>query len=251
MKLIMRADDLGFSDGVNCGIKKAVHDGLITSVGLMTNMPSAKSGYELIKEEDIALGQHTNICVGKPLSDPKLIPSLVQEDGGFYSSKTIRQRPTDTVVLAEAEIEIEAQLAKFREITGKDPDYFECHAVFSKNFLKALEKVAQKHKLFFENPVIDKDWEEEHQIFGFDFPQVDRQSRYDIKSYFENQYQKHQDKPVCVAVFHPGYLDQYILDNSSYTFIRPMECAFLCSDWLKKWLKDKNIELIDFRDCQK
>ena len=43
MKLIMRADDLGFSDGVNCGILKSVKDGLITSVGLMPNMQEAKN----------------------------------------------------------------------------------------------------------------------------------------------------------------------------------------------------------------
>ena len=83
MKLIMRADDLGFSEAVSLGILKAVKDGVITSVGLMPNMESAQFGYELIKDCDIALGQHTNICVGKPLSDPRLIPSLVQTNGEF------------------------------------------------------------------------------------------------------------------------------------------------------------------------
>ena len=83
MKLIMRADDLGFSDGVNYGIYKSVVDGVITSVGMMPNMASAKHGYELVKDLDIALGQHSNICVGKPLSDPKLIPSLVQKNGNL------------------------------------------------------------------------------------------------------------------------------------------------------------------------
>ena len=38
MKLIMRADDLGFSEAVNLGIYKAVKEGVITSVGMMTNM---------------------------------------------------------------------------------------------------------------------------------------------------------------------------------------------------------------------
>ena len=54
MKLIMRADDLGFSEGVSLGIQKAVKDGLITSVGMMSNMESAAFGYECIKEYDIA-----------------------------------------------------------------------------------------------------------------------------------------------------------------------------------------------------
>ena len=148
MKLIMRADDLGFSEAVNYGIEKTIREGVITSVGIMPNMDYAKHGYELIKDYDIALGQHTNICVGKPLTNPKLIPSLVQENGEFCSSKEIRARKEDLIRVEEAEIEIEAQLQRFIEITGKTPDYFEGHAVFSENFFIALKNVAKKYGLF-------------------------------------------------------------------------------------------------------
>lgn len=89
MKLIMRADDLGFSEAVNLGIYKAVKEGVITSVGMMTNMEHANHGYELVKDFDIALGQHTNICAGRPLTDPKLIPSLVQENGEFVHQEKL------------------------------------------------------------------------------------------------------------------------------------------------------------------
>ena len=148
MKLIMRADDLGFSEAVNLGIYKAVKEGVITSVGMMTNMEHANHGYELVKDFDIALGQHTNICAGRPLTDPKLIPSLVQENGEFCSSREIRSRKEDTVVIEEAEMEIEAQYLRFKEITGKDPDYFECHAVISQNFFIALRNVAKNMAFF-------------------------------------------------------------------------------------------------------
>ena len=53
MKLIMRADDLGFSEAVNLGIYKAVKEGVITSVGMMTNMEHANHGYELVKDFDM------------------------------------------------------------------------------------------------------------------------------------------------------------------------------------------------------
>ena len=183
MKLIMRADDLGFSEGVNYGIYKSVVDGVITSVGMMPNMASAKHGYELVKDLDIALGQHSNICVGKPLSDPKLIPSLVQKNGNFCSSKEIRARQVDTINVAECEIELEAQLAKFRAITGRDPDYFEGHAVFSNNFFIALKNVAQRNNLFFENPSLDKEWEKEFGITGLGFMSLDEHGLYDPRTY--------------------------------------------------------------------
>ena len=49
MKIIFRADDLGFSEAVNYGIRKAIVDGVITCTGLMPNMPYAAAGYALVR----------------------------------------------------------------------------------------------------------------------------------------------------------------------------------------------------------
>ena len=82
MKMIFRGDDLGISEGVNDGILKAIQDGVISCVGLMPNMESAKHGYQLIKDLDICLGQHTNICLGKPVCSPELIPPALHRSSG-------------------------------------------------------------------------------------------------------------------------------------------------------------------------
>ena len=37
-KLLVRADDLGYSESVNYGIARAVKSGIVRSVGVMTNM---------------------------------------------------------------------------------------------------------------------------------------------------------------------------------------------------------------------
>mgnify|MGYP000565121349 FL=1 len=105
MKIIFRADDLGMSEGINYGIAKAISCGPITSVGLMPNMPAASHGFDLVAASGVSVGQHTNICLGKPVSDPASIPSLVDEHGEFCSSRTIRARTEDTIVLEEAERE--------------------------------------------------------------------------------------------------------------------------------------------------
>ncbi|WP_315067734.1 ChbG/HpnK family deacetylase [uncultured Clostridium sp.] len=61
MKLIVRTDDLGLADEVNHGIFKSIKDGIVTSTGLMTNMPNAKGDYNLIKEfKHVSIGQHSN-----------------------------------------------------------------------------------------------------------------------------------------------------------------------------------------------
>ena len=240
--IIMRADDLGFSEGVNCGIAKAVHDGVITSVGLMTNMDAIEHGYALIKDADVALGQHTNICVGRPLCDPAKIPSLVDDHGMFCSSRDIRSRSVDTVVVVEAEREIEAQLKRFIEITGRKPDYFEAHAVKSGNLFIALRNVAKRHGLFYENPMLDPEWEKEHNMYGL-MGQPDEHNLYDPLAFLNDHLDFIQSHDNTIVIFHPGYLDQYILDHSSYTFIRPMETAFLCSEEVKAFIKDNHLTL--------
>ena len=63
IKLIIRADDIGYCDGVNRGIKDAVETGLVKSVGLMPNMDEAVNGFEMLKGKDICIGQHTNVLL--------------------------------------------------------------------------------------------------------------------------------------------------------------------------------------------
>lgn len=48
-KVLLRADDLGYSEAVNYGIEKSVKDGLIQSVGVMMNMPATVHGVALLK----------------------------------------------------------------------------------------------------------------------------------------------------------------------------------------------------------
>ena len=59
---------------------------------------------------------------------------------------------------------------------------------------------------------------------------------------------KLKEKDCSVLVFHPGYLDQYLLDHSSYTLIRPMEAAFLCSEELKHWIKENQVQPMTFTE---
>ena len=51
-----------------------------------------------------------------------------------------------------------------------------------------------------------------------------------------------------MLVFHPGYLDQYVLDHSSFTLIRPMETAFLVSEELEQWIEQKHVQLVNFEN---
>ena len=245
MKIIFRADDLGFSEAVNLGIRKSIVDGAITCVGLMPNMPQAASGYDMVKSTGVEVGQHTNICLGKPLTDPARIPSLVNENGEFCSSAEIRARKEDSIVLEEVELEIQAQLDRFREITGTNPAYFEGHAVMSRNFFQGLQNVAARNGLLYCDPV-NPEWSHKYGVQCSAFYHLDEKGLYDVRAFVFEDEAKLRDKECSVLVFHPGFIDQYLLDHSSYTLIRPMETAFLCSEELRQWMAENHVEPMNF-----
>ncbi|MGF2054711.1 ChbG/HpnK family deacetylase [Vagococcus fluvialis] len=247
MKLIMRADDLGFSEAVNYGIEKAVKSGLITSVGLMSNMEAASHGYKLLENENVAIGLHTNISNGKPISSVNLIPSLVDTDGYLYSSKKIRNRQVDEVDVLQCQVEIEAQVNRFYEISGKYPDYIDVHAVGSNNFFEAVYTISKKLNIPCYVPNFNNDLLYEDKLVNAPMFNMDSNGLYDPKEYFEDVISKLNKNSVNVCIFHPGYLDEYILKNSSFTLIRPMETEFLCSDWLKNWINEHEISLLSLK----
>lgn len=91
MKMIIRADDFGFSEAVNYGILKAFRGGLVKNIGLMSNMPYAKQAFDMIREENVTLGLHVNLILGSPCARPEQIPSLLNMDGKFLSSRVRRR----------------------------------------------------------------------------------------------------------------------------------------------------------------
>lgn len=245
-RLLIRADDLGYSEGINYGIAKCVKEGIIKSVGVMTNMPAVEHGLKLLKGEKVCYGQHTNICVGRPLTDPKLIPSITNENGEFRSSKEYRSAKEDFVVLDEVILEIEAQYQRFKELTGEEPRYFEGHAVASENFFKGLEIVAKRHGLKYlefspKSPV---------RFAGtllyphMESMQPDYEPFESLKSAVNNAHEDGCEMFVC----HPGYLDAYILRTSSLTSARAYEVDMVCNPDTKKWLEENDVQLVTYDD---
>ena len=245
-RILLRADDLGYSEGVNYGIAKTVRDGIIRSVGLMPNMPSAAHGVELLAGLDVCLGQHTNICVGRPLTDPSLIPSLCQKDGTFKPSKAYRAAQEDFVALDEVILEIEAQYRRFVQLTGRQPAYFEGHAVMSRNLYQGLEIVARRHGLdylgisfggeavpFRTTPLT---FVMDSMLPDYDpFATLQRAAALDCGP-----------NGCAMVIFHPGYLDDFILRTSSLTLPRVREAAVSCDPATKAWLKENDIQIITY-----
>jgi predicted glycoside hydrolase/deacetylase ChbG (UPF0249 family) len=97
--LVVNADDLGMSPGVNEGIIAAHVQGIVTSASLMVNRSSAAHAAAL-------LPAHPSLSVGLHL-----------EDDGVH----------DLDDPAQAAELFAAQLERFRELTGSDPTHVDSH----------------------------------------------------------------------------------------------------------------------------
>jgi len=256
-RLLIRADDLGYSEGVNCGIAAAVRAGLVRSVGVMTNMPEAARGLDLLAratEDALCLGQHTNICTGRPLTDPALIPSICTPEGAFKPSSAYRdafRRGEDFVVLDEVIVEIEAQYEAFKALTGQEPHYFEGHAVASDTFFRGLKIVSDRHGLaYFPMGAPGESVTFRGTTVWAYLPR-------DFAAYEADPFSAvrdavataHDGENTCdLMVFHPGFIDAYLLDTSSMTTPRVREAAMLCDPDVRSWLANQDIELVTYDD---
>lgn len=249
--MIIRADDLGYSKGVNYGIYESIKNGIINNVGVMVNMKDTLHGLDLLKGFDLDIGMHTVICAGRPLTNPSLIPSLVTEYGHFKSSKTYRQTNHDLVNLDEVVMEIEAQYKYFLKIVGKKPDYFEAHAVYSDNLLKGLEIVADRYDL----PLLPFDlnlnpvrFKKKTTIINFMDSMKPHYNPYKTFKDTVNFALSNSANNVPMMVCHPGFLDQSIIQQSSLTIPRTQEVDFLCDPDICVQISEKDIHLARYSE---
>jgi predicted glycoside hydrolase/deacetylase ChbG (UPF0249 family) len=245
-KLLIRADDLGYSESVNYGIARAVKDGVVRSVGVMPNMEWAEHGVRLLDGTDVIFTVHANICQGKPITDPKLIPSLV--DGDEFKDKMIyREAKEDFVVLEEVIMEVEAQYLRLVELTGKKPFMIEAHAVPSNNFNKALAIVAEKHGVKYMGFEPGRGSKIGNTIFKFsmDSGNADYNPFDSMKKAMNQEFAEDE---AMLMVLHPGYVDEYVLNTSYITTQRALEVAFAINPETKKWCEENDVKLLTYTD---
>jgi chitin disaccharide deacetylase len=110
--LIVNADDLGLSDGVNAGVVEAHERGIVTSASLMVRKPAAT-------EAVTVAGDHPGLAIGLHID-------LGQWDYEEGEWKVAYERclPDDE---AAVERECRAQLEAFRELLGREPTHLDSH----------------------------------------------------------------------------------------------------------------------------
>jgi predicted glycoside hydrolase/deacetylase ChbG (UPF0249 family) len=112
MRLLLNADDLGYSPVVNETIFDLHARGRLSSASLIVNLPHSKTAMAGAAERpDLALGLHLNLTRGLPCLPAEEIPSLVGRDGNFHLTPLLYARAAAGLVdLDEARAELRAQI---------------------------------------------------------------------------------------------------------------------------------------------
>ena len=119
MRLIIRADDVGYTNVHNLGTWKVIEQGIATAADLMLDTPGAEDAMTRLKSYPwISVGWHTHFW-GSPVADPEKVPSLVAENGHFRSDLTT----AEDVSAEEVLLELRTELNRCLDIMGNVPAY--------------------------------------------------------------------------------------------------------------------------------
>lgn len=127
--LIVNADDLGWTEGVNRGIADAHRNGIVTSASLLANGTAFREAVELTKFlPNLGIGVHLNLSDGVPLAPPQSVPSLVNRSGEFEGGpeSLLLKMAMRRLMLSEVESEWEAQMRRVRDV-GIAPTHLDGH----------------------------------------------------------------------------------------------------------------------------
>ena len=244
-RLIVNADDLGRTSGINEGIFAAHEKGLVTSATLMVIYPAAEEASQSLDQfPDLGVGLHLQLSGGIPLLAPDSVPSLVDEDGRLPA------KPDGLIDIApdQVRIEVDAQFERFRDLTGRLPTHLDGHHHCLRHPLvgEALIEVARQWHLPIRraSPQV-ADWLLQTgvpttDVFIEDF--YGEEARLDSLLGMLERVGPGTTEIMC----HPGLSDDGLRSDSAYSDQRKEELAILTHPDVRRALQIHDIHLTHF-----
>jgi predicted glycoside hydrolase/deacetylase ChbG (UPF0249 family) len=121
-KMVVRADDVGYTNVCNVGAFEAIDHGLVTSADIMLDSPGSDDALRRLRAYPwISIGWHMHMW-GTPVLEAARVPSLIEKSGEFAGRFRIDLSLARDVVPEEALAELRAQVSRCRDILGRIPD---------------------------------------------------------------------------------------------------------------------------------
>ena len=266
MKLLVQGDDFGFTTAVTYGIVDAIDHGILRNTGLFANEPTAELAVSFMKDRpQVCFGIDFNIVRGEPVSDPKDVPHLVDENGQFIRSGVRIHDPRWQTEKGRKEMfpydetyrEIRAQYDRFIELAGKKPGYLHGHSLQHENYNAAIRALSKETGIPYSHDI-----QEKYGFFGFRslktsdkasknkvFDPMDQLNKNPLKIVQDNADLLLSKEYVCLGG-HPGFVDAKLLDSTTLSLERIRDHEMDTSEWIKNWVKENNIKLITYYDLK-
>lgn len=271
-KLVLRADDVGYTEAFDMGVVRAIDEGLITSADVMLDCKHSVEALKMLKERPwIALGWHRHLW-GWPVAGAENVPSLVNAAGRFFWGHD--EYAQGDAAYEDCIKEFEAELALCLRIYGKYPVTASATIFEGKRPIdRAMIDICKKYdiKLNIDNhsnedqtPVMPEmgPFNPEYHKLNYRYGpggftvkrtvRVNNQRLADFESFqplerIKSMTWRNEEETLSYSV-HPGYLDDFILAESSYNIHRVKELQDIVSPELKRWVIENEIELVSTYD---
>ena len=218
--LVVIVDDYGLCAGVNKGCLEAYQHGIVTELSLMMNHPGTEEAIHLAEKNKVeSLGIHLT------LSDYNQTEKYLRTTD---YRKILVEEPADKLQAVAKK-----ELSDFELLVGRSPSHItsQQHIHQHPKLVKMISNYASNHNIyvrravdfsFEENPVGDIERaNEEYQRLGVKFPDYffgHVKGEYEfVKTTFLKELETVEDNSVTELMFHPGYIDDFLVSHSSMT----------------------------------
>ena len=244
-RLIVNADDLGLTRGVNAGVVEAHRAGLVTSATLLVNYPAAAETRALSEAcPALGIGLHLQLSGGPTQLPAARLGSFVARDGRAPAGRDGLVDADPAEILAEAR----AQLERFRALLGRDPTHFDSHhhaqrvpQVFAAVIALARE-TGRPVRLVdpWMAPLLGREGIRTTDRFDESF--------WDEAATLETLLGIVHSLPegTTELMSHPGLLDEELSSSEGYAAPRARELAVLTSPAAREAVRAAGIELVSF-----
>lgn len=247
-KIIINADDFGFTKAVSLGIVTGAKYGCITSTSLIVNLDDSAYAASLIDSNvNLGVGLHINVTKGKPVSSLNLVKTLVESNGEFHSSSWYLDK-NNRVDENELILEFDNQFKRFTELMNRLPDHIDIHHIydFYGNYPKLCQHIVNSY---------DIPCRMDNYPSYYKYPKVKKLDNFETKEYtFEsylNTIKNAVDEEYIELTMHPGFVDKKLMNMSSLNLDRMNDLDVIMNKDFIKEIEKMNLSLCKFSDLKK
>jgi predicted glycoside hydrolase/deacetylase ChbG (UPF0249 family) len=262
-QLIINSDDYGRTPEISRGIREAHLRGVVTSTTCMMNIRTTAEdvGAALKETPNLGMGVHLVLTMGRPVSAPETIPSIVDENGNFFKYTPFIEH-LNSLLIDDVTNEWRAQIEEFIKTAGRKPTHLDSHhhsSYFAPDLFHAMLELAKEYDCAIRYPFtyVSSELEETAryapqfiQEFGPRKPDIFFVNFYDETATKENLLSILENVPEGTSeiMCHPGHVDEAFAQESIYNFQREREFAILTDPEIKQSIESQGIQLINFAD---